>query len=221
MARTGRPRGFDRTEALDAAMRLFWEHGYEATSLTQLKTAMGGLSSASFYAAFTSKEALFREAVHRYLGTHGQAVASLRDRTVTARDAVERALRGSARMQSDPLHPLGCLVVMSTLTSAPQNSHLQALLATEREANRAAFAGLIRRAVADGELSDQTDTEGFATLLDGYLVGLSVQARDGVPVERLEAAVTQLMAMWDALAPRPRSRRSGSAPGASSEGDAR
>ncbi len=199
MARTGRPRGFDRTAALDAAMRLFWEHGYEATSLTQLKTAMGGLSSASFYAAFTSKEALFREAVRRYLDTHGQAVASLWDRTVSARDAVEQALRRSARMQSDPSHPLGCLVVMSTLTSAPQNSHLQALLATERKANRAAFAGLIRRAVADGELGARTDAEGFATLLDGYLVGLSTQARDGVPVEQLEAAVAQLMIMWDAL----------------------
>ncbi len=199
MARTGRPRGFDLTAALDAAMRLFWEHGYEATSLTQLKTAMGGLSSASFYAAFTSKEALFREAVRRYLDTHGQAVASLWDRTVSARDAVEQALRRSARMQSDPSHPLGCLVVMSTLTSAPQNSHLQALLATERKANRAAFAGLIRRAVADGELGARTDAEGFATLLDGYLVGLSTQARDGVPVEQLEAAVAQLMIMWDAL----------------------
>ncbi len=199
MARTGRPRGFDRTEALDAAMRLFWEHGYEATSLTQLKTAMGGLSSASFYAAFTSKEALFREAVRRYLDTHGQAVASLWDRTVSARDAVEQALRRSARMQSDPSHPLGCLVVLSTLTSAPHNSHLQALLATERKANRAAFAGLIRRAVTDGELGARTDAEGFATLLDGYLVGLSTQARDGVPVEQLEAAVAQLMIMWDAL----------------------
>ena len=201
MGRTGRPRGFDRTDALEVAMHLFWEHGYEATSLAQLKTAMGGLSSASFYAAFTSKEALFREAVRRYLDTHGQALASLHDQSLTARDAVERALLGSARMQSDPSHPLGCLVVLSTLTSAPQNNHLRALLATEREANRAALAALIRRAVADGELTDQTDVVGFATLLEGYLVGLSTQARDGIPVQQLQAAVAQLMVMWDAIVP--------------------
>ena len=133
MARSGRPRSFDRTAALDAAMHLFWEHGDEATSLSQLKATMGGLSSASFYAAFTSKEALFREALRPYLDTHGQVVASLCDPAALPRDALEKALRGSARMQTDPSHPAGCLVVLSTLTSAPENSHLQALLAAERE----------------------------------------------------------------------------------------
>ena len=200
MARSGRPRGFDRTVALDAAMHLFWAHGYEATSLSQLKAAMGGLSSASFYAAFKSKEALFREAVRRYLDTHGQVVASLYDPAVPPRDAVERALRGSARMQTDPSHPAGCLVVLSTLTSAPENSHLQALLAAERKANRAALAACVRRAVEQGDLPVQADDEAMATLLDGYLVGLSTQARDGVPVQQLEAAITQLMALWDAMA---------------------
>ena len=66
MSRTGRPREFDRAEALDAALRLFWQQGYEATSISQLIDAMGGISTASFYATFYSKEALFREAVRRY-----------------------------------------------------------------------------------------------------------------------------------------------------------
>ena len=71
------------------------------------RAAMGGLSSASFYAAFKSKEALFRGAVRRYLDPHGQVVASLYDPKAAPRDAVERALRGSARMQTDPSHPAG------------------------------------------------------------------------------------------------------------------
>ena len=210
MARSGRPRGFDRTAALDAAMHLFWEHGYEATSLSELKGAMGGLSSASFYAAFTSKETLFREAVRRYLDTHGQVVAGLYDLAVSPRDAVEQALRRSARMQTDPSHPAGCLVVLSTLTSAPENSHLQALLAAERNANRAALAACVRRAVEHGDLPIQADADAMATLLDGYLVGLSTQARDGVPVQQLEAAIAQLMALWDAMALSSRPRQFGS-----------
>ena len=59
---------------------------------------MGGLSAASFYGAFGSKEKLYREALARYLGTYGQVVAALHDETLTPRDALEQALRLSARM---------------------------------------------------------------------------------------------------------------------------
>ncbi len=127
-------------------------------------------------------------------------MASFYDPAVSPRDAVERALRGSARMQTDPFHLAGCLVVLSTLISAPENSHLQALLAAERNANRAALAACVRRAVEHGGLPIQADADAMATLLDGYLVGLSTQARDGVPIQQLDAAIKQVMAMWDAMA---------------------
>jgi TetR/AcrR family transcriptional regulator, copper-responsive repressor len=65
MARTGRPREFDLEEALATALQLFWEHGYESTSLAQLRSALG-ISSASFYNAFSSKEDLFKKVVERY-----------------------------------------------------------------------------------------------------------------------------------------------------------
>ncbi len=79
MPRTGRPRGFDKDETLRQALRLFWEQGYEATSLAQLKAAMGGISAASFYAAFGSKEDLFRAALDLYLQTHGKLMYALED----------------------------------------------------------------------------------------------------------------------------------------------
>ncbi len=180
-------------------MRLFWEHGFEATSLDRLKAAMGGLSSASFYAAFKSKERLFRDAVRRYLDTHGQAIASLYETSLPPRDAIERALRASARMQTDASHPRGCMMVMSTATLAPDNAHLHALLAVERGANRAAIAACIRRGVEDGELAADVDVEATATLFDAVLVGLSTQARDRVPIIRIEGAIAALMSVWDGL----------------------
>ena len=82
MARTGRPREFDREQALQAALILFWRQGYEPTSLAQLKAAMGDLSPTSFYAAFGSKEQLFREVLTLYLSDPGQVMQVLRDENV-------------------------------------------------------------------------------------------------------------------------------------------
>ena len=185
MPRTGRPRGFDKDWAVQQAMRLFWEQGYEATSLAQLKAAMGGIAPASFYAAFRSKEALFREVVDRYLATHGQVTAPLLDPAVPPRLAIERSLRASARMQTDGTHPLGCLVVLSTSTGSPENRHLQAVLAAERQRNRAGLRG-------------DTDGAGLAAVFDAFLAGLSIEARDEVSLPALDAGITELMRLWDA-----------------------
>ncbi len=200
MARTGRPRGFDKGDAVQKAMSLFWEHGYEATSLAQLKAAMGGMSSASFYAAFGSKEGLFRDVVARYLETHGRVTSSLLDPALPPRDAVEQALRASARMQVDEAHPPGCLVVLSTTTCSPGNEHLQALLAKERQSNRDGLRACVERAAAKGELPADTDAAAFAAVFDTFLVGLSMQARDRVPLTALEAGISNLMRVWDLLA---------------------
>ena len=156
MSRTGRPRLFDADQALAAAMRLFWERGYESTSLADLKAVMGDISAASFYAAFGSKEALFRMALERYLDTHGQVMAPLGDPTHDPRQAIEGALRASARMQTDPEHPFGCFLVMTAPTGPAGSRHVQATLAAERERTRAALLACVSRAVAEGRLPHRT-----------------------------------------------------------------
>jgi len=200
MARTGRPRSFDKGEATQQAMSLFWEHGYEATSLTQLKAAMGGISAASFYAAFVSKEALFREVLGRYLATHGRVTAPLHDPALPPREAIEQALRGSARMQTDQTHPLGCLIVLATSICSPENGHLQALLEQERQRNRAGLLACVERAVAVGDLPHGTNVSALAAMFDTFLTGLTTQARDRVPLGVLDAAISELIRVWDSLA---------------------
>ncbi len=197
MARTGRPRKFDRDEAVATAMRLFWTHGFEGTSLERLRDAMGGLSSASFYAAFASKEALYREVLARYLDTHGRVLETLRDAGLPPRERIERALRRSVRMQTDPSHPSGCMITLSATVGSAELDALKSLTAAERAANRDAFGTCVREGIETGELRPDADATGLAALFEGLLVGFSIQAVDQVPVRALDGAITGALAAWD------------------------
>ncbi|AXY23898.1 MULTISPECIES: TetR/AcrR family transcriptional regulator [Komagataeibacter] len=203
MARTGRPREFDRDRAIEAATALFWAQGYEPTSLTQLKASMGNISPASFYAAFGSKEALFREVVQHYLATYGQVMAPLWDESLSPREAIERTLRGSARMQSARAHPAGCLVVSGASNCSPENEPVQALLAAERQRTRAGIRACVERAIAIGELKASAATDILPDILTIFFHGMTCEARDGMTSKKLDAAITSLLTLWDVNAVKP------------------
>ncbi|HBU84794.1 MAG TPA: TetR/AcrR family transcriptional regulator [Paenibacillus sp.] len=202
MARTGRPRIFDREEALLQAMMLFWEQGFEATSLLQLRAAMGDISAASFYAAFESKEALYKEAVERYMGTFGRVTESFSDLTLSPRKAIETTLKSTAKMQTDSTHPSGCLIVLSASTCSSRNNHIRDIVAEKRKLTRGRLQACIQRAVEIGELPAFTDVSMLTTVFDTFMQGISTQARDGVPFATLDQAITKIMGIWD-LAQQP------------------
>ena len=197
MARTGRPRNFDRDEAVAAAMDLFWKHGFEGASLERLREVMGGISSASFYAAFASKEALYREVLARYLCTHGRVLEALSDVRLAPRERIETALRRSVRMQTDASHPSGCMITLSATIGSAELDALKALTAAERAANRDAFDACVRAGIETGELRSDADATGLAALFEGLLVGFSIQAVDQVPASALDGAITGALAAWD------------------------
>jgi AcrR family transcriptional regulator len=201
MAQMGRPRTFDRDVAITQALHLFWEHGYDATSLSQLKAGMGGgITAPSFYAAFGSKQALFNEVMERYLSTHGRVTDSLFDATLAPRDAIELTLRRSAKMQCETDHPKGCLVSLGLMSACTDESKaISEPLARARNMNRAGLVACIERAIAAGELPGTVIPEALAAVFDSFMLGLSTLARDGVQHATLDAAVTQVMGLWDSL----------------------
>lgn len=205
MAKMGRPRSFDRDEAIHQAMQIFWEHGYESTSLAQLKAGIGGgISAPSFYAAFGSKEDLFKEVVAHYLATHGRVEASLWEERLPPRQAIELALRRSAKMQSERGHPKGCLMVLSAAACSPEHVPVQKLLAKARARTRDGIEACVARAIASGELPASTNARALTMVYGGFLVGLSTLARDGLTSGALDSAVTEIMNVWDAAALRAR-----------------
>lgn len=202
MAQMGRPRTFDRDEAIRQAMTLFWQYGYESTSLAMLKSNLGnGITAPSFYAAFGSKEALFEEVVECYASTYGQVNDCLWDDTPEPRKAVELALRRSAKMQTEPGHPSGCLIALSVNTCSPANDHIRKILAVKRERTRAGFLRCVTRAKEAGQLAADTNVRALAITLHSFELGLSTEARDGASGKELDAAVSAVMKLWDANIP--------------------
>lgn len=195
MTKAGRPRQFDRDTALRQAMALFWEYGYESTSLAQLKQAMGGISAASLYAAFGSKEALYKEAIARYMETEGGRLRkALADPDAAPLQAIENALRSMVACLSDTGHPQGCMVVLSATNCSPENEHLRRAMALEREQTRLVFRDCLQRGIDRGQLKPATDADGLAAYLSTVLNGLSIQARDGLDISTLNRVVDATMA---------------------------
>lgn len=205
MVQRGRPRTFDRDAAIVSAMHLFWEHGYESTSLSQLKAAIGGgISAPSFYAAFESKEALYKEALERYMELYGELTRSLHDTSLPPREGVYLALLRSAKMQTESGHPKGCMVALGVVGASSTGSEaITQLLRDVRNRTRAGFRACVARGIKSGELRSTTDPASLSIALDCFFQGLSVLARDRVRHAVIEKAVTDAMGIWDAAVDQP------------------
>jgi AcrR family transcriptional regulator len=192
----GRPRQFDIQQALDAALLLFWRHGYEGTSLAALTNAMG-INVPSLYAAFGNKETLFRKALDRYL----QKPASYLPRALedaSARRAVERLFRGAIDLVMNPRHPDGCMLVQGALASGPAAASVRTELSLRRAAAEAAVRRRLERAVAEAELPACVDVRQLSRYLITVLWGLSVQAAGGATRAQLKQVVALALRCWPA-----------------------
>ncbi|WP_445178021.1 TetR/AcrR family transcriptional regulator [Pseudomonas sp. McL0111] len=202
MAQMGRPRTFDRDHAVEQALHLFWQHGYDATSLAQLKAQLGGgISAPSFYAAFGSKEALFDECVQRYLATFAQVTECLWDDSLPPRHAVETALRQSARMQCEDGHPKGCMVTLGLMSApSPESTRVVEALTQSRARTRAGILACVERGIGTGELPSSIHAPAMAAVFDSFLQGVSILARDNIQHAVIDAAISQILLTWDIAA---------------------
>lgn len=191
----GRPRGFDRDQALESALMEFWRHGYEATSIATLTKAMG-INPPSLYAAFGDKRQLFSAAVERYAETHGDYGSRALGQT-TARGVIETMLRLAAAKYTDTTaHPPGCLVIDGATNTTEASQDVAAELRAYREATKQAIANRIAADVDAGTLPPKTDAPALATFYAAVIQGMSTQARDGASEQDLQRVVDIALAAW-------------------------
>ncbi|WP_350281389.1 TetR/AcrR family transcriptional regulator [Kribbella sp. HUAS MG21] len=193
--RRGRPRSFDREAALEQALLTFWEHGYDATSVTELTIALG-IGAPSLYAAFGDKRTLFDEVVRRYQDTHGAFTARALAEEPTARAAIERILREAAAEYTSPEHARGCLIISAAQNTVPASAEVADRLRAIRRANRDVLRDRIQADVDAGLLPDDTDAPALATFFAATIQGMSQQARDGASRDDLMAVATTALSVW-------------------------
>jgi AcrR family transcriptional regulator len=192
----GRPVVFDRVRALNKAMKLFWERGYEGTSFDELIAAMG-ISASSFYNSFGSKEALYCEATQTYLEWAGQwFFAILNDPSIDTKTAFARLFEATAEEFTRGDHPLGCMISLAGTHCSPGMKNIRDMMAEHRAFSEVALAERMRKGVANGDLPENTDCDMLAAYYSAVARGLAVQARDGASRAKLSEIGRLAMRAW-------------------------
>ncbi len=189
-----RPREFDLDEATEAALRVFWDRGYEAASLADLTAAMG-INRPSFYAAFGSKEALFTRVLDRYVdGPAAPVGAALL--APTAREVVRDLLAFYADSAGDPERPRGCLLVQGALACGEESHAVRDALRERRAAGERALRDRLRRAKAEGDLPPDASPADLARYVWTLCQGMAVQAAGGASRGELRRVAAECLKAW-------------------------
>src|SRR6516164_1951048 len=201
-----RPREFDQTTALDAAIACFWHRGYEATSVRDLADSMG-ISGPSLYNAFGDKRALFGPAFERFLDhSTGARIKRLED-SLPPKRAVRRFIEEIIERSVSDRERRGCFLINSALEVAPHDRELGTLIADRLGEIEAFFRRSIAAAQADGTVPSDRSPGDLARLLLGVLLGIRVLARSKPEQALLEGAARPALALLDHPRGRSKNRR--------------
>ncbi|WP_295999845.1 TetR/AcrR family transcriptional regulator [Rugamonas sp.] len=194
--KSGRPRTFDADHALDQAMKVFWEKGYEGASLPELTEAMG-MNRPSLYAVFGNKENLFHKALERYALPREQLFAAALAQP-TARAVVEYLLHSNADGQTESDQPHGCLVINGALACSDDAQPIREELIAHRSGNEARLRDRLLQAKTDGDLPADTCAGQLARYVMTVSNGMAVQAAAGATREQLHEVVALVLRGWPA-----------------------
>ena len=178
-------------------MQLFWQRGYDASTLPELQAAMGNISPPSFYAAFGSKEKVFAEAVDLYRNEVACGAVAAIEGGATAKASIEGLMRESLKMFTDsPEHP-GCMFLLGAVNST--NAAAEEMLREKRREALDMMRKRIRRGIKDGDVPKTADVDGIAAFYTAVLHGIAFSARDRVPAPVLTRVVDSAIGAWDGL----------------------
>ncbi|GMM93498.1 TetR/AcrR family transcriptional regulator [Qipengyuania sp. MTN3-11] len=193
LATRGRPREFDTDEALGAALLVFWQKGYEGTTLSDLTDAMG-ITRPSLYAAFGNKENLFRQALDLYekdkLAYIGEAVAA-----PTARAVAETLLLGSVDVATGG-ECRGCMGVIASVACQSVEPSIRDDVNARAESAKQLIVDRMQQAIDNREFTVPTDATAMTRYILALMQGISVQAQSGASREELMQVTESALLSW-------------------------
>ena len=168
----GRPTEFDREEALNKAMGLFWRNGYEATGLSDLTNEMG-IGRQSLYNAFGDKHSLFVEALKHYACQNSQPLIDTLRAPGSGVKNIRQVLEGAVSQLTSG-NCCGCLLTNATVELAPHDDEVAQVVRSTINRVEAAFKNALDCAVEAGEIPADTDSKAMAKFLNNTLQGMVV-----------------------------------------------
>ncbi|KAF6581147.1 TetR/AcrR family transcriptional regulator [Paenibacillus jamilae] len=171
-----RPREFDEDQALDAAMRIFWEKGFEATSLSDLTSKMG-IQRPSIYAAFGDKKQLFEAALRKYTQSHAAYVRSRLQSNSSVKEAFYNFFGGVVAEEYEDGPNRGCFCINTMVELAPHDEKFEILTREHQMYLSAVFQETLERGIRSGELEVAMDARALAHTLVSLLIGITVMMK--------------------------------------------
>ena len=191
-----RSKQFDERQALAAAMLVFWEKGYEGTSISDLEQAMG-LKRTSIYNTFGNKSAIFERVMTCYKESVMSALFAAMDAAPDIREGVRRLMNAALDIHFDEDNPGGCLVVLSLMESGQHDEQsLGSMQQTIHELKNALQARL-NKAKKSGELSRHLDAGSTATTIATTMNGMMVMGKANFTRASLKKTVNQVVSLLD------------------------
>lgn len=168
-----RLREFDEEKALDAAMQLFWEKGYAATSLSEL-TAKMEIQKPSLYSAFGDKEGLFEAALRRYTNLHAANIRTKLQNEQSVKEAIRTFFENMVEEEYKKEFSKGCFCINTMVELAPHNEKFEVLTREHQMYLAVIFQELITKGIRSGELQNDLNAKALAQTLVTSLIGLTV-----------------------------------------------
>lgn len=190
-----RPREFDETTVLDAAIQCFWAKGYDATSVRDLVDETG-LTGASLYNAFGDKQGLYRKALERYVES-SIADRILRCRQLPPREAVASFFAEILRRSLTDAQRKGCMLVNAALDTAPRDPALRKSVGGALKRIEDFFRESVAAGQANGTIARAEPAQDIAQHLLGLLMGIRVLARVRPEKALLESIVASALRLLD------------------------
>jgi AcrR family transcriptional regulator len=186
MANVGRPRSFDKDEALKKAMHLFWEKGYEGTSMADLVDAIG-MKAPSIYAAFGNKDAMFQQAVAMYFPIVANGQLAVLNNTPDIVEAVESTLNECVKLFTGDKNPHTCLIMTAAINASPENIGHVDYLKSLRKDYKNVWKNRFTLAQKQGQLASSTSPKQLAEYFVAVIQGMAMSAKDGASRNDLSA----------------------------------